>query len=104
MYRIFNGKTMQEFRDEQKKELIEKHRRREELEQKQLERIREEEEARKVPLHEKMTAEIHEIEKTAAAIQPGEIYAFSKLQQCFIRATQVIEYLLLPDPDKDERL
>lgn len=94
MNRLYDGKTLGEFRDNEKKEALERYRTRQQLQKEQQERERMEQEAAKKSEHESMREIAVRIKEAAADIEAGNPAAFSKALFCVRQLSEVATYIL----------
>ena len=92
--RIYGNQSIQDFREEQKREYTERLQRQRRMDQEQRERTAAAEAAAKGPIHEQMQKQAAEIRNRAAEIQAGTPGAFSELRACFLRSLDIISYIL----------
>ena len=87
------------FREQQRKEAIERHEMRLQQDREQRERIEAEKAAAALPIREEMRQLTAKAKADLWKLQPGDIYAVQTLRRCTLDALTVLQYVLsLTDP------
>lgn len=94
MSRIFDGKTIGDFRSERQKEALEKFEARKHMEAAQREQSKREVEAAQKPLHEEMQNKAARLTTTMQQFQPGDPRAAAVMRRCFLEFLEIMGYVL----------
>ena len=91
---LFDGMTLDQFREKELKEAKARHQAQLRLKAEQQERIlMEKEAARKLP-HEEMQDSIHDMSNMVRALEPGSPHAVSSMRSCLMQLLDVVAYIL----------
>lgn len=82
------------FREQQRKEAIERHEKQQQLQAEQRQREQEAREAARLPFHDEMKQLAARAKKDIDELQPGDIYATAKLRQGLRDAFTILQYCL----------
>ena len=94
MSRMFDGKTLDQFREDQRKAAIEAHEaRRAAAAEREAESRREQEETRK-PLHDEMKDRAARMSATINDLNPGDPRAPAVLRSCCMELLEIVGYVL----------
>lgn len=91
---IYNGRSIDQFREEQRKAAVERHQTRQRLEAEQQERIQQEKEGACRPQLEEMQATAEALTRKVAEIQPGSPRAVAEMRTYLLQTLRVVSYTL----------